>query len=456
MASRPMPVSEEDPARYATGEILVAVGSQSYLVEKRLGEGGMAEVYAVVQRNVGRRCAIKILREQYAIERGAICERFLHEARMPGKLDEHPNLPRVYDLGELDDACRTPYYVMDRFVGRTLKDEYRAAQRRATRAGRPIWIWLPLNAVLNTITQLCFALERLHERGVVHRDVTPANVFILADADPKQCVQLLDLGIAHLVSDGAPDDIAGTPTYIAPEQLRGEVPGPASDIFSVGVILFQLLTGRLPYPNSKTFPAAIARATEQAPSLDEVRLDLHNRELVELVNRTLSLEPDDRPTATELHAALDTIARTIVAEQEDEVVTADRDAQPREPEPGPTLISRVDLAAPTDPGHVPPDILAEQEADRRFPRIAKTVPLARPHMTTPMAGAPKRPSSPAFSKHQSGPRRIGLLSELHRMARRNPAWAAVLVLLWTVGLGYSAWAFWSYHGRADAQTEAPR
>jgi serine/threonine-protein kinase len=201
-----------------------------YEVESIIGEGGMGRVYKAVDPMIGRAVAIKTLSDEFRGEQFAeFKQRFFREARSAGRVN-HPNVVTIYDVGESDG---TAYIAMEFVEGRTL--------REVLDAGAP----LILDQACRVAAQVAFALEAAHKHSIVHRDVKPTNIMIAADGGAK----LMDFGIARL-----PDGLRtrtgmmfGSPSYVAPEQIVGHPVDGRSDLFSLGVVLYEMLTGVLPF-----------------------------------------------------------------------------------------------------------------------------------------------------------------------------------------------------------------
>lgn len=205
-----------------------------YRVEGILGEGATAVVYAGFDPDIQRKVAIKCLHRDIAAD-PAYRQRFLVEARAAGHLT-HPHIVTVFDVGETGDG--RSYIAMERLSGETLAG-------KVSREGFP-----PLPAIIDLIGQLAAALDYAHERGVLHHDIKPENIML---ADGWSYAKLSDFGISERRAsprDGGrrPTEIGGTPAYMAPERLRGEHSDARSDLFSLGVVLYWLLTGKLPWP----------------------------------------------------------------------------------------------------------------------------------------------------------------------------------------------------------------
>lgn len=205
-----------------------------YRIDGVLGEGAMAVVYAGFDPDIDRRVAIKCLRQDVAGDPG-YRQRFLTEARAAGRLT-HPNIVTIFDVGETDDG--SPYIAMERLAGETLAS-------RVAREGFP-----PLPVILDLGAQVAAALDYAHAQGVVHHDIKPENIMLV---DGWQRAKVADFGIAERrrVAGAAsvlPREIGGTPAYMAPEHLRAEPTDGRSDLFSLGVVLYWLVTGKLPWP----------------------------------------------------------------------------------------------------------------------------------------------------------------------------------------------------------------
>ena len=204
-----------------------------YQIERELGRGSMSIVYEAFDPHINRQLAVKVLRERYARDVKSR-QRFLREARSAGGLS-HPNIVTVFDVGQFEGL---PYLVMERLKGESLEDFLAAGNS------------LDPRQVIEIGIQLASALHYAHERGVIHRDIKPSNIYFDPDSG---LVKLVDFGIAAIdrrIREGkAVDDdtIVGTPRYMAPEQLQGDRPDHRSDLYSMGIVLYRLLAGKLPF-----------------------------------------------------------------------------------------------------------------------------------------------------------------------------------------------------------------
>lgn len=222
-----------------------------YRLEERLAVGGMGTVHAAIDERLGRRVAVKILKAEFASDQ-AFVERFRREAHAAASL-EHPNIAHVYDYGRDGDQ----HYIVMELVDGT---DVRSLLRQRGRLSPP--------EAANIATQVCAALAAAHAAGIVHRDIKPSNVIVTGDGD----VKVTDFGVARTRGDvplTQTGNVVGTAQYLAPEQARGEPATPASDLYSLGIVLYQMLTGSAPYTGES--PVAIAlrhiHETVPAPSL---------------------------------------------------------------------------------------------------------------------------------------------------------------------------------------------
>lgn len=268
------------------GEVLAS----KYRLEELLGSGGMGHVYRAVNEHVGRAVAIKVLRSEHA-QNAQVVERFLREARA-ANLVRHPNVVDVLDIGKEDGGA--PFIVQELLDGEDL------AHLVARRGGK-----LPLEEVCDLLLPVIDAVAEAHLRGVVHRDIKPENVFLAKSARGPAVPKLLDFGISKV---RAPDLRAtevglmmGTPAYMAPEQIQGaREADPRSDVWALGVMMFEIIAGRMPFDAQDAPALFVAIATRDAPTLLEVRAEV-TPQISRLVERCLRRRPDERyPSAAEL------------------------------------------------------------------------------------------------------------------------------------------------------------
>jgi serine/threonine-protein kinase len=267
-------------------ELAHALGDRYELV-RELGRGGMATVYLANDRKHGRQVAVKALRPDLAASLGA--ERFLREIRMAATL-QHPHVLALYDSGEADGVL---YYVMPYVEGESLRDRLRRE------------VQLPVDDALRIASETADALAYAHARGIVHRDIKPENILL-----SNGHAVVADFGIARAVSAAGSERLTqsgialGTPLYMSPEQGTGDSVGPASDVYALGCVLHEMLTGEPPF-SGPTASAVIAKhALTEAPSVRVVRPAVSD-EIAWVAQRALAKNPADRwPNATELERAL--------------------------------------------------------------------------------------------------------------------------------------------------------
>ena len=254
--------------------------NQRYRLVELVGAGGMATVYRGEDLLLERTVAVKFLREPFASD-PAFRERFLGEARAAARLD-HPNIVRIYDVGE--DEGHHPYIVMEIVEGEDLKSSIR-------RDGP-----LSVNQALNLTRQICAGVGLAHRAGIVHCDLKPQNILVTYEGQAK----VADFGIARafqseeLPSQEEPDDVVwGSPHYIAPEQAMGKQPTPATDVYSIGVMLYEMLTGVPPFHDTDPAALALKHVQEEPVSLRSLNPRVPPG-LELLVRRTLSKDPSLR------------------------------------------------------------------------------------------------------------------------------------------------------------------
>lgn len=284
-----MSVVVEDP--------LVGYSAGGYRIEKLLGAGGMGLVYQARHQLIDRRFAVKVLRPEVADD-AELARNFVREAQTLSAL-KHPNIIDIVGFGPLPDGRE--YMVMEFLEGRSLEQEL---------TERP----MPLDRALLVAEQVLSALAAAHAVDVIHRDLKPGNVFLALGSGGVETVKLLDFGLAkqqpvaltNLAAERAPADagqsvVAGTPEYVAPEQALGQGASPKSDLYSFGIMFFEMLTGRLPFvPGLEVVDriSALLRAHlyEEAPALEAVGVKVPDA-LSRLIRELLAKRPEERPVS---------------------------------------------------------------------------------------------------------------------------------------------------------------
>ncbi len=263
-----------------------------YRIVRKLGSGGMADVYLAEDEELGRRVAIKILNDRHANDESFV-ERFRREAKNAAGLS-HPNIVSIYDRGEAEG---TYYIAMEYLEGRSLKE--------LVVARGP----LPIGDAIEFTRQVLAALRFAHRKGVVHRDIKPHNV--MADADGR--LKVTDFGIARAGVSQMTEagSIIGTAQYLSPEQARGAAVDQRSDLYSVGIVLYETLTGTVPFTGDSPVEIAMRHLsdTPRPPSLERPEIP---PDLDMVVLRALAKNPDDRfQTAEEMDTELDRVAKGV-------------------------------------------------------------------------------------------------------------------------------------------------
>ena len=357
----------------ATDTLLNTLFDGRYRIIRKLGAGGMANVYLAEDQELGRRVAIKILNDRHAADDQFI-ERFRREAKNAAGLS-HPNIVSIYDRGEAEG---TYYIAMEYLDGRSLKELI------VSRGPAPV------KTAVEYARQILAAVGFAHRHGIVHRDIKPHNVLV----GPEGRLKVTDFGIARSGASQMTEvgSIIGTAQYLSPEQARGSPVDQTSDLYSVGVVLYELLTGQVPFTGDTPLEIAMKHLSEVPKPPSELRPEVpHDLDLVVL--RALAKDPADRyPTADEMDADLERVlAGMPVGAETAEAATAVLSG------------SGVIAAAPTSV-------------------------ITRPTRATPARPAPPGGTPPAGYYGYEGPPR-----------RRRPVWPWILAVLLLAAAGAAAW-----------------
>ncbi len=274
---------------------------ERFLVKRKIGEGGMGVVYEAEQTAIDRRVALKVLHPHLTDEE--LYARFRNEAAASSRL-EHPNTITVYDFGRTEN--NSLYIAMEFITGTSLDDDIKkngaVEWQRACRIG----------------AQICSSLRNAHEHGIIHRDMKPENIMLCQRGDDGDFVKVLDFGIAKILEEDGTDQrkaltktgmVFGTPQYMSPEQIRGEKIDARSDIYSVGVILYQMLTGKLPFKADTPMGLLTRHLMDPPPPFRDMNAGNRVPSALEaLVMKTLAKDAAERPqTMKELGHALDAL-----------------------------------------------------------------------------------------------------------------------------------------------------
>jgi serine/threonine-protein kinase len=276
----------------------------SYRLLKQIGEGGMGRVFVAEHTRLGRRVALKMLRSEFAGNIEAV-KRFFAEARAVNRI-RHENIIEVSDFVENEQG--RSYYIMELLEGVDLRN---LQERLGV---------IPLPRALRIAIQVCRGIAAAHDAGVVHRDLKPDNVFLVSRGDGTDLVKLLDFGVAKLASPTSLDAstfktnagiVVGTPLYMSPEQATGKSVDHRTDIYALGVILFEMVTGQRPFHADNFGELLVKQMTESPPRPSKLRSlrQAIPRELEQVILACLEVEPADRPASMkEIEARLQQLA----------------------------------------------------------------------------------------------------------------------------------------------------
>jgi beta-lactam-binding protein with PASTA domain len=304
-----------------------------YRILRRLGSGGMANVYLAEDEELGRQVAIKILNDRHASDESFV-ERFRREAKNAAGLS-HPNIVSIYDRGEAEG---TYYIAMEYLEGRSLKD-------RIVAEGP-----LPIAAAIEAARQILRAIGFAHRSGIVHRDIKPHNV-LRAENGAEPRYKVTDFGISRTSASQMTEagSIVGTAQYLSPEQARGARVDQRSDIYSVGIVLYELLTGKLPFNGETPLEIAMKHLSEVPRPPSALRPDI-SPDLDMVVLRALAKDPAERfESAEEMDAELARVAAgsAVTSETADAATAVLSGAGITDS--APTIISRRPVVTPREP-----------------------------------------------------------------------------------------------------------
>jgi len=394
-----------------------------YRLDQRLGGGGMGTVYRARHLLIDREVAVKVLSQRFVGDETAQ-QRFRREARASGRM-AHPNAVMVNDFGTTNDGWL--YIVMELLEGQTLRDLL--AREAPLDPARAVSIML----------QASSAVGAAHEAGLIHRDLKPANIFIEQRPNLPAVVKVLDFGVAKLAVDEHDDDyktltqvgaIIGTPRYMSPEQCSGAMPlTPASDVYSLGIILYELLTGSVPFSADTPLAVALKHVSERPRRPREIVSSIP-AQLEVVVLHAMAKNPADRPTnGNEFRRELHTIAADLGLEHADSTLAPSMDALRNAGTESPSGRLVIDLATlrqvqVASSGEFPPEPLSKQsESSAAAEATAKRPEF--PRMNVALESAPGEKDSGRAA-----------------LKRGQLAAALVIVLIAIVGAGLVASRWW--------------
>jgi len=350
-------------------ERLPIIIEDKYHLEQLIAHGGMGSVYRATHLQLERPVAIKILRAEFLTDPKVI-ERFKREARAAARL-KHPNIIAVYDFGLLP-ASGGAYLVMELVEGRSLREEMRthAASHGQMRRERAVAL----------LRQVCAGVEAAHQRGIIHRDLKPDNIMIETEPHGTETVKVLDFGIAKLKESehtlqSLTDEgtFIGTPNYISPEQCTSLPVDARSDVYSMGVILYEMLTGRVPFGGGSTSTVLLRHLQEPPAPPSRFRPDV-GKALEQALLRALAKNPSQRfASAAQFSDQLAIALRTETGVDEVEPATRERSHLPAivssatERSPAPMAIIPIKPERPaTQPADYEPHLLLESRSRSRL------------------------------------------------------------------------------------------
>jgi serine/threonine protein kinase len=344
-----------------------------YLIEEILGQGGMSAVYKATDPNLRRVVAVKMIHSHLS-DNADFVRRFEEEAKAVAQL-RHPNIIQVYDFNHHEDN----YFMVLEFVpGETFQDHL----KRLNASGRR----LSITKAIEYMIEICEAVDYAHQRGMIHRDIKPANLMLSVTG---QAI-LMDFGIAKIVGGTqhtATGAVVGTAMYMSPEQIKGEHPDRRSDIYSLGITLFEMVSGRPPFEADSAMTLMMMHVNDPVPNPRDLNPEVPD-DLVAVINKALAKNPNDRyQTAAQMAAALKNVLGRISSGTAIET-----------PLPGATIVEK----APVVPG--PQATYVEPSAVRPVGTLVESTPPRTTSTGTKQGGAGKaaEPSAaPAMPSSQA-------------------------------------------------------
>ena len=404
-----------------THDLVGQVLADRYHIIKKLGEGGMGQVYLAEHVKMGRRSAIKVMNPSMVHDPEAVA-RFNREASNASRISD-AHVCAIYDFGETPEGLI--YLAMEFIEGEPLTELIRSEGA------------LPLARAADIAIQVAAALQAAHDLGIVHRDLKPDNIMLTRSRDGADAVKVVDFGLAKAVAGEAGGQkvtrtglVVGTPEFMSPEQLSGDKLDGRSDVYSLGLVLFNMLTGTLPFPADSVQEAMIKRLTDEAAKLIEVRPDLHFPPgLQQILDTALARSPVDRyQSAAKLAHDLAAVAGLSRAARSAALpaTLTDGDDQTELIEPVRTRRSRVPIVVAVivvlgaagavvtigrplkETGRVPPADTAQQIAPSPPPVDTAT----RAPVVPPRRGTASRSRVPVTAPRIDGARARDLLDDL--------------------------------------------
>jgi serine/threonine-protein kinase len=343
---------------------------QRYRVEALLGEGGMGLVYRVTHTRLNKPLAIKVLRRENTKD-PEVLARFRREAESASGIGNQ-HIIDINDFGELDDG--STYFVMECLEGLDLIDAIDVARR------------MPEERAIHIAIQLCRALGAAHDAGIIHRDLKPENVFLIRRNNIEDFVKVLDFGIAkvangpkRLTRDG---EVLGTPHYMSPEQCEGDGVDHRTDIYALGVLLYEMVTGYVPH-DADTMMGILTKQMYEDPIPPKVRVPQVSEQLEQLIMRCLEKKPEQRyQTMHEIEADLHRVRTGGKAVGPDTVtLTPTRPPPPERPRVSPIYVGGLGMAVVALIGTLAMNAYIERRADPERASLAPSFATAEVSVT---------------------------------------------------------------------------
>ena len=354
---------EVQGARRSSPELMPGRQVGDYVIDKKIGEGSMGEVYLAVHPEIGRRVAVKVIGARVFEDPEAI-ERFIREARAMAEL-HHPGIAQVFGFGRFDDG--RVYLIMEWLRGQNLGQRLMKGKIEREEA-------------LDIIMQTAAALRAAHEQGIIHRDLKPENVFLQDISGENPLVKILDFGLAKRTAEQSEDrtttqigQMIGTPIYMSPEQCRGKLIDHRTDIYALGCMSYQLLVGRPPFVADSVAEVIAAHLTEPPPRPQQLGEMPHV--LDKLLYAMVAKEPQKRPSLPDIRHEIQRVLGIQTGSMPAVRPSPVPIPAPSDSDPGP--LSDTVLANPLPRKRLPTPQPPRRESDRAMTQVVR--PLQMPH-----------------------------------------------------------------------------
>jgi serine/threonine-protein kinase len=429
-----------------------------YRLDAQAGKGGMGTVYKATHVMLGRTVAVKLINRELSPSADVVL-RFQREARAAGRLD-HPNIAKVHDLGQTDDG--TLFIAMEYVEGTTLKDV-------VAREGR-----LAADRIVRLTTQIASALAAAHAQTIIHRDLKPQNIIVMRDNGGRETTKLLDFGIAKSLREDATQVTStgltlGTPQYMSPEQAQGRQLDGRSDLYSFGVILYEMLAGVVPFDDPSTPAVLIKHVSEAPPPPSSIQPGVPVPAGLEAITlKCLEKDPDRRfQSADELRLALESVS----AEAATKVIGAAGVVMAGSADPPTVPLSQTGSGTPTEPiasaePAAPTEVMPPTEAATVAASPPHDAPAAAPAADAetvaagPVSDAPMPPKS-SFgsltserSATAAGRGAVDAPQTTQSRSTGSSLVLAIIILVLIGGVGFGAYAL-GYLSAPWAEDETP-